>query len=126
MTSGVHTIDCADVPSPKGHYAHATAGNGLIFLSGQLPDPSIGANAGFDVQVRSAMGTLLAILRSAGGTPPDLLRVTAYIVGIEHWPEFNAIYAAVLGTAKPARTVVPVPALHYGWLIELDAVAVRT
>jgi 2-iminobutanoate/2-iminopropanoate deaminase len=27
--------------------------------------------------------------------------------------------------ARPARAVVPVPALHYGYLIEIDAVAVR-
>ena len=30
-----------------------------------------------------------------------------------------------MGQARPARAVVPVPALHYGYLVEIDAVAVR-
>lgn len=38
---------------------------------------------------------------------------------------FNAIYAEVMGAVRPARTVVPVPELHYGYLVEVDAVAVR-
>jgi 2-iminobutanoate/2-iminopropanoate deaminase len=51
--------------------------------------------------------------------------VTAYLVGVEHWPAFNAIYAEVLDNHRPARAVVPVPALHHGYLIELEAIAVR-
>jgi enamine deaminase RidA (YjgF/YER057c/UK114 family) len=44
---------------------------------------------------------------------------------LEHWRTFNAIYAEALGEYRPARSVVPVPALHHGYLIELDAIAVR-
>jgi enamine deaminase RidA (YjgF/YER057c/UK114 family) len=44
-------------------------------------------------------------------------------VGVENWPEFNRIYSDMLGDAKPARTVVPVPELHYGYLVEIDAIA---
>jgi endoribonuclease L-PSP len=52
-------------------------------------------------------------------------KLTAYLVGVEYWPAFNAIYAEVLGNHRPARAVVPVPALHHGYLIELEAIAVR-
>ena len=54
-----------------------------------------------------------------------MLRVTAYSVGVENWPAFNRIYAEVFGDAKPARTVVPVPELHHGYLVEVEAIAVR-
>ena len=40
-------------------------------------------------------------------------------------PGGNKVYAEAMGQARPARAVVPVPALHYGYLIEIDAVAVR-
>jgi enamine deaminase RidA (YjgF/YER057c/UK114 family) len=67
---------------------------------------------------------MLAILDAAGGKPGDLVKVTAYIVGVDHWPRFNAVYAALLPDARPARTVVPVAELHYGFLVEVDAIAV--
>ena len=37
----------------------------------------------------------------------------------------DAVYAALLQDACPARTVVPVPELHHGYLVEVDAIAVR-
>ena len=74
--------------------------------------------------MRQTLGNLLAVLRAAGAEPQDILRVTAYIVGVAQWPKFNAIYAEMMGDARPARTVVPVGELHYGYLVELDAVAV--
>jgi 2-iminobutanoate/2-iminopropanoate deaminase len=46
-----------------------------------------------------------------------------YVADVSHWPAFNAIYAEKLGAHKPARTVVPVAALHYGYLVEMDAIA---
>ena len=62
---------------------------------------------------------------AAGSSPQQLAKVTAYIVGIANWPRFNAVYAAMLPDACPARSVVPVPELHYGYLVEIDAIAVR-
>jgi enamine deaminase RidA (YjgF/YER057c/UK114 family) len=46
-----------------------------------------------------------------------------YIADIAHWPAFNTIYAEMMGGHRPARTVVPVPQLHYGYLVEMDAIA---
>ncbi len=54
----------------------------------------------------------------------DVVKVTAYIVDVSNWPLFNSIYAEEMGLAKPARTVVPVAELHYGYLVEMDAIAV--
>jgi 2-iminobutanoate/2-iminopropanoate deaminase len=42
---------------------------------------------------------------------------------VENWPAFNSVYAEVMGEARPARSVVPVPELHYGYLVEIDAIA---
>lgn len=113
-------------PAPKGHYAQAVRHDGLVYVSGQLPPRLDGMplpEAGFEAQAQSALDNLFAILRAAGSGPQRLLKVTAYIVGIENWPKFNAIYTAALGEARPARAVVPVPELHYGYLIEIDAIA---
>ena len=64
-----------------------------------------------------------AILAEAGSGLDLILRSTVYIADVAHWPAFNAIYAEALGGHKPARTVVPVSGLHYGYLVEMDAIA---
>lgn len=113
-------------PAPAGHYAQAMRSGDDLYISGQLPiraDKAPLPDMGFETQARQAIANMLAILEAAGGKPEDLCRVTAYIVGVENWPEFNRIYGSMLGDARPARTVVPVPQLHYGFLVEVDAIA---
>jgi 2-iminobutanoate/2-iminopropanoate deaminase len=116
-------------PAPAGHYAQATIAGQMLYISGQLPiraDGMLLADASFEVQASQAIDNVLAILAAAGAQPAQIARVTAYIVGVANWPRFNAIYAAKLGAARPARTVVPVPELHHGMLVEIDAIAILT
>ena len=126
MQTEITTIETKNAAPAGGHYVQATAYNGQIFILGQLPVKADGGHTNtetFEVQTRQALNNLLEILEAAGSNPSQLLKVTVYIVGVKNWPVFNHIYAEMLGTAKPARSVVPVPELHYGYLIEIDAIA---
>lgn len=130
MSAGplVTSILTERAPKPAGHYAQAVVCGAHVFVSGQLPIRPDGHpldDDGFDAQARQAIHNLLEILRAAGSSPQQLVKVTAYIVGIANWPRFNAVYASMLPEARPARSVVPVPELHYGYLVEIDAIAVR-
>lgn len=125
-TAEIVTVSTDAVPAPAGHYVQATVIGGMVFVSGQLPvrpDGTHAPEASFEDQVGQALDNLQAVVTAAGSSLQRLLKVNAYIVGVENWPRFNEIYAARLGTSKPARAVVPVPELHYGYLVELDAVA---
>jgi 2-iminobutanoate/2-iminopropanoate deaminase len=121
----VTPLTIAGVPAPAGHYSHAVRCGELVFISGQLPAPGPdGRVAGdFETQAREALGRVLAIAGAAGGGPASLAKVTAYVVGVDHWPVFNRVCAELLGEARPARCVVPAPELHYGALVEVEAVA---
>lgn len=113
---------------PAGHYSPAVAWRDLVFVSGQLPvrpDGSHTADQPFEVQARQVLANLFAALAAAGSSPDRVLKVTVYIVGVAHWPAFNRLYAEAFGDAKPARAVVPVPELHHGYLVEVEAVAAR-
>lgn len=126
--SAFETILSPEVPAPAGHYSQAVGYKDLVFVSGQLaprPDGSHTADEPFAVQARQALGNLIAVLRAGGCGPQDVVKVTAYLVGGGNWPEFNRIYAEAFGEHRPARSVVPVPELHYGYLIEIEAIAVR-
>jgi 2-iminobutanoate/2-iminopropanoate deaminase len=128
MIEDIERISAAGVPAAAGHYSHATAWNGLVFASGQLGARSDGthtADQPFETQVRQALGNVLTVLAAAGCGPQRVLRVTAYIAGIENWPAFNKVYAEAFENAKPARTVVPVAELHHGYLVEIEAIGLR-
>lgn len=111
---------------PGGHYSFATTHGGLIFTAGHLPvgpDGRHAPEASFEQQVERTFDNLFDTLASAGARPSDVLKVTAYIVGAGHWTAFNALFARIFGDNRPARTVVPVPELHHGYLVEIEAIA---
>jgi 2-iminobutanoate/2-iminopropanoate deaminase len=113
-------------PKPAGHYTQAIVSGDHVFVSGQLPIRPDGRpldDDGFEAQARQAIQNMLEIVRAAGSSPQHLVKVTAYIVDIANWARFNAIYASMLPDACPARSVVPVPGLHYGYLVEIEAIA---
>ena len=128
MTKDVRIVEPPGMAPPGGHYSHGAAYGDLLFVSGQLgirQDGSHTADCDFEVQARQALQNVLTVLKAAGSGPHDVLKVTAYVVDVVNWPRLNKVYAEVMGQARPARAVVPVPALHHGYLIEIDAVAVR-
>lgn len=116
----------ADLAQPGGHYSHALCAGGFVFVAGQLPVAPDGRKLNgepFEAQARQVLANVAAALRGAGSSIDRLVQVRVYITDIELWPEFNAIYALWAGAARPARAVVPVPQLHYGFLLEVEATA---
>ena len=122
----MRTVTTSDAPAARGHYSQAIVHGGIAYVAGQLPivpgDPERRLED-FEAQARQVIANVLAIVRAAGGTPGSILRATVYITDTAHWPAFNRLYAEALGEHRPARTVVPVAALHYGYLVEMDAIA---
>ncbi len=118
------TTDSA--PAARGHYSQAIVHGELVYVAGQLPiDPRSPDKrlTDFEAQARQVIGNVLAIVEAAGSSADRIVRTTVYIADVAHWPAFNAVYAELLGTHRPARTVVPVAQLHYGYLVEMDAIA---
>ena len=125
----MQSISTDAAPLARGHYSQAIVHAGVVYVAGQLPlvpgDPDRKL-MDFEGQARQVIANVIAILDAAGSGRELMLRATVYIAGIENWPAFNKVYAEMLGTHKPARTVVPVRELHYGYLVEMDAIgAVR-
>ena len=120
------TISTDAAPIARGHYSQAVVHAGIVYVAGQLPivpaDPDRRL-ADFEAQAEQVLSNVFAILEAAGSAPDRVLRATVYIADVAHWPAFNAIYARRFGAHRPARTVVPVGALHYGYLVEMDVVA---
>lgn len=112
--------------APGGHYSQAMVHQGLVYIAGQLPiQPHTGEKClgSIEEQTELVLANLQAILEAAGSNLNQVLKVTIYVADISLWGRINAVYARVFGDHKPARAVVPVPELHYGFLLELEAIA---
>ena len=119
-------IDTPRAPRPAGHYAQAVVHQGLVFVSGQLPiDPSTSQQriGSIEEQTQQALRNLGEILEAAGSDMAHVLKTTVYVSDIRLWDRVNAVYGSAFGTHKPARAIVPTRELHYGFQIEIDAVA---
>lgn len=89
----------SNITNKKGHYSPGVIMNGNLYISGQLPiNPATGKIDGTDIvsQTKQALENVERV--------------------------FN-LYTDFFGSHRPARVVVPTRNLHYGALIEIEAVA---
>ena len=120
------TILTDHAPIPAGHYSQAIKHNNLLYLAGQLPiqpgsaEKKVGSIA---EQTRQVLANIDAVLEAGGSRKDKVLKVTVFVSDISLWSEVNAEYAAYFGNHKPARSIVPVNTLHYGYQIEMDIIA---
>jgi reactive intermediate/imine deaminase len=126
MVMSVTAINPESMAKPGGHYSHVVVHAGVAYISGQLP---IGPNgplpptATFEDQARQVLANVSAAVTAAGSDLSKVLKCTVYVVDIADWPTFNRLYAETFGDHRPARAVVPVSPLHYGYRVEMEAVA---
>jgi 2-iminobutanoate/2-iminopropanoate deaminase len=119
-------ISTPDAPSPAGHYSQAIVYGDTVYVSGQLAvnlttgEKGVGS---IEEQTRLTLRNIEQILLSAGSDLNHVIKTTAYISDVELWGGVNQAYAEVFGDHRPARAVVPSRDLHYGCLVEIEAIA---
>ncbi len=110
----------------RGHYVPGMIAGGMLYISGQLSlDPVTRkvAEGGIREHMRQALANLDAVLRAAGVTRRDVVQCRVYIAGIGGWDDANDEYRNFFGDHKPARIIVSTQELHFGCLVEIEAVA---
>ena len=122
----IERVSTPDAPAPAGHYSQAVVHGGLVYVSGQVPvDPRTGERrvGTIEEQTAQALRNVAEILRASGSGLDRVLKMTVYVSDIGLWAAVNRVYAEFMGEHRPARAVVPVGELHYGFQIEIEAVA---
>lgn len=120
------TITTPHAPKPAGHYSQAVIHDNIVYVSGQLPIvPETGekCTGSIEEQTTQALKNLSAILKAANSDLNRVIKTTVYVSDITLWGRVNAVYSDFFGDHCPARAVVPTRNLHFGFLIEIEAVA---
>lgn len=110
----------------KGHYTPGIISNGMLYISGQLsidPDTRQVPEGGIEEHAKLALKNVERVVKEAGLTKNDIVQCRVYVSDIENWNAVNKVYAEFFGEHKPVRIVVPVGKLHFGCLVEVEAMA---
>jgi 2-aminomuconate deaminase len=123
--------------TPRGRFPHVKVAGGFVFVSGtssRRPDNTIvGADVdalgttSLDIaaQTRAVISNISDILRDVGCDLSDLVQVTTYLVNMNDFGGYNAVYGEFFDENGPTRTTVAVHQLpHPHLLIEMQAVAI--
>lgn len=128
--SAVTLLNPVAIATPLGAYSQAVLCRGeghWLQVSGQIgaaPDGSLPDSV--EAQAENVWNNLLAVLREAGMTVSDLVKITTYVVDAAALPVASAVRARYIGEHRPASTVVVAQALASPeWLIEIEAVAFK-
>jgi len=118
---------------PRG-YAHGILAEGrILFIAGQVGwDPRNSKPRlpkTFAAQFDQALSNVLAVLRTAGGTPENLARVTLYVTDRDEYDEARGAlgdsWRHRVGRHYPAMTLIVVKdLLEPGAKVEIEATAV--
>jgi 2-iminobutanoate/2-iminopropanoate deaminase len=121
---------------PTGARQHVTAGpyspvlevdaRRLVVISGQVAVDLEGNVVGSTVeeQTEVTLRNCQTLLESAGVSLADVFKVNAYLVDLDHWARFNAVYESLMPTPRPVRTAVQAVLLP-GFLVEVEMWAVK-
>jgi len=110
----------------SGHYSQAVVHNDMVYLSGQLAfNPETGAKEVDCVADEAArvLSNIASILEEAGSSKNKVLKVTVYLSDIQLWDDVDRVYSEFFADHRPARVMVPCHDLHFGFHVEIDAIA---
>lgn len=123
MTRQAITAEGAAVVGP---YSMGVRAGEFVYFSGQTPlDPATGKllEGGVGAQTEQCFKNLFAVLKAAGMTPDQVVKVNVFLTDMADFPAMNEIYAKQFAKPFPARTTIGVASLPLGARIEIEMIA---
>jgi 2-iminobutanoate/2-iminopropanoate deaminase len=117
-------------PSPVAPFSHAVETDGLVFVTGQMPDTPEAPGVlpdGIEGQTRAVMENLRIVLAGLGLGFEHVAMARIYLTRFKQdYSAMNETYRSYFEAGRlPARTCVGVTGLAYDALIEIDLVCRR-
>lgn len=120
-------ISTTQAPAAVGPYSQAVLSGNTLFLSGQIglnPQTQL-LEAGFEEQAKRVFSNIGAVLKEAGYSFSDVIKVTVYLTDMANFPQLNDIYGTFFKPPCPVRSCIAVAALPKNALVEVEVIAVK-
>jgi 2-iminobutanoate/2-iminopropanoate deaminase len=118
-------ITSPELAPPVGPFSQAIEVDGFIYLSGQVgQDPATGKliDGGIVPETERVFQNLAAVLKAAGKSFDNVVRVGVFLVRMDDFAAMNGVYAKNFSQPYPARTTIVVGSLPLGACVEIDLV----
>ena len=118
-------ITSSELAPPVGPFSQAIEAGGFLYFSGQVAqDPATGkvVEGGIVAEAEGVFRNLSAVLKAAGKSFDDVVRVGVFLTSMSDFVALNGVYAKHFRQPFPARTTVAVAALPLGACVEMDLV----
>jgi len=118
-------ITSPELTPPVGPFSQAVDAGGFIYVSGHIgQDPTTGklVAGGVAAETDRIFQNLSAVLKAAGKSFDDVVRVGVFLTSMSDYAAMNGIYAKYFSQPFPARTAIGAAALPLGACVEVDLV----
>ena len=118
-------IRTENAPVPTGPFNQAIRIGNMVFTSGQAGrNRETGKMGDIPDQARRCIGNLSEILKTAGASLADVVKVTVFLKNASDWKGFNEEYVKLMPEPLPARTSAIVQLKSDDMLCEMECIAV--
>ena len=128
--SRVHTSTPPNTPQPIGPYSHIAKVGEFITIGGTAGvNPATGKLAGEDVysQAKQILSSFQIMLESVGSDLSHVMHINVFLLHMSDFDRMNEAYIEMLGSHRPARTVIGVRELPKpGVLLTMNVTAVTS
>lgn len=118
-----------DMPTPIGPFSYAILDDHTVYVSGALAVDdkwSVVGQGDVAVQTERAFEIVRNVLRAAGSSLEDVVKINVYLVDASHYRAMNDVRKRVFRSPYPASTVVVVKELVLPEaLVEVEVIARR-
>lgn len=112
----------------SGPYSHAIDSGDYVYLSGQTAKNSLTLEKdklNIKEQTEECFKNLNRVLKEAGLSEENVVKVNVYLTGMKHFDPMNEVYKTKFTEPFPARTCVAVYELPLGADVEIEVIAKR-
>jgi 2-iminobutanoate/2-iminopropanoate deaminase len=115
-------------PVPSSAYSQGLAFENLVVTSGYLgtkPDGSGLISGGFEPELRQALDNVTMVLKEAGCSWSDVIRINVSLTDLNKFSEMDRIFRDYAREPYPTRNTIGVKELWGGAQVGIDVWAVR-
>ena len=116
-------ISTEEASPGDGPYSQAIVSGGFVFVSGQGPLDRGGKIAGETIEEQTdlTLRNIRCILKAAGCSMDDVVKVNVILADINYFERFNGVYRTHFSEPMPARTCFA--GILDGIRVEIDVIA---